>query len=70
MVFFVLRCVIVALAIWVLWKLFTTLFSTHQSRVARPEKPRHDEWAEILKQIENLPETADPHHRADEWRRS
>lgn len=67
---FVLRCVIVVLALWVLWKLFTALFSARQSRGHRPEKPRHDEWAEVLEQIENLPEAADPHSRADAWRRS
>ena len=70
MIFFVLRCVIVVLVLWGLWKLFTALFSARQSRVHTPEKPRHDEWTEVLEQIENLPETADPHHRADEWRRS
>jgi hypothetical protein len=69
MVFFVLRCVIVVLVLWVLWKLFTALFSARQSRRHRPEKLRHDEWAEVLEQIENLPETADPHPHADVWRR-
>jgi hypothetical protein len=69
-VFFVFRCVIIVLALWILWKLLTTLFSASRTRVHRPEKPRHDEWTEVLEQIENLPETADPHHRADTWRRS
>jgi hypothetical protein len=68
-VFFVLRCVIAVLAFWVLWKLCTALFSTRQSRGHRLEKPRHDEWAEVLEQIANLLETTDPHSRAAAWRR-
>lgn len=69
MVFFVLRCVIVVLVLWVVWKLCTALFTARQSRGHKPEKPRHDAWAEVLEQIENLPETTDPHSRADTERR-
>ena len=69
MVFFGLQCVIAILAFWVLWKLCTALFSACQSRGHRPEKPRHDEWAEVLEQIANLPETTAPYSRAAAWRR-
>ena len=58
--FFVLRCVIVALALWVLWRLCTALF--HARRPPRLQR-QQDEWAEVLEQIEALPETTDPHPR-------
>jgi hypothetical protein len=49
------RCVIVVLALWVLWRLYITLFPARRS-------PREgDEWGEVLEAIEELPETTDPH---------
>jgi hypothetical protein len=51
----IVRYVIVVLALWVLWKLYTTLFPARRS-------PREqDEWGEVLEAIDELPETTDPH---------
>jgi hypothetical protein len=54
-IFIIVRCVIVVLALWVLWRLYTILFPARRS-------PREqDEWGEVLEAIEELPETTDPY---------
>lgn len=55
MILIIVRCIIVVLALWVLWRLYTILFSARRS----PRK--QDEWGEVLEAIEELPETTDPH---------
>ena len=55
MIFIIVRCVIVILALWVLWRLYITLFP------ARRQPRAQDEWGEVLEAIEELPETTDPH---------
>ena len=55
MIFIIVRCVIVVLALWVLWRLYITLFPARRSLRER------DEWGEVLEAIEELPETTDPH---------
>ena len=55
MISIIVRCIIVVLALWVLWRLYTILFPARRS----PRK--QDEWGEVLEAIEELPETADPH---------
>lgn len=55
MIFIIVRCVIVVLALWVLWRLYTILFPARRSLRER------DEWGEVLEAIEELPETTDPH---------
>ena len=55
MIFIIVRIVIVVLALWILWRLYVTLFPARRS-------PRsQDEWGEVLEAIEELPETTDPH---------
>ncbi len=58
MIFVVLRVVIVAVALWILWRLCTALFSTRRAPSTRTQKP--DEWSEVLEAIDELPETTDP----------
>jgi len=54
-IFIIVRCIIVVLALWVLWRLYTILFPARRS-------PREqDEWGEVLEAIEELPETTDPY---------
>jgi hypothetical protein len=60
MIFFVLRCVLVVVALWVLWRLCTALFPARRS----PHVQRQDAWADVLKEIEALPEKTDPRPRA------
>ncbi len=66
MIFFVLRGVIVVLALWVLWRLYTALFPAR-----RPQREgAEDEWAEVLEAIDELPETTSPHPRTEDRRQS
>ncbi|MGQ4810259.1 hypothetical protein NKDENANG_03712 [Candidatus Entotheonellaceae bacterium PAL068K] len=60
MISFVIRGVIVVLALWVLWRLYTALFPARRLPPAGPE----DEWEEVLEAIDELPETTDSHPRA------
>jgi hypothetical protein len=54
-IFIIVRCVIVVLALWVLWRLYTILFP------ARRPLREQDEWGEVLEAIEELPETTEPY---------
>jgi hypothetical protein len=60
--FFVLRWAIVVLTLWLLWRLLKALFPARRS----PRIHRQDEWAKMLEEIEELPETTDPHPDADD----
>lgn len=62
MIFVVLRVVIVMLALWVLWKLYTALFPARRPPRARAQ----DEWGEVLEAIDELPETTEPHRHAQD----
>jgi hypothetical protein len=65
MLLFVVRGLILALSLWLLWRLCVALFP-----VRRPEPPPPpDDWAEVLESIQALPETGEPPHRADDQRR-
>lgn len=55
MIFIIVRCVIVLLALWVLWRLYTILFLTRRPLCEQ------DEWGEVLEAIEELPETTEPY---------
>jgi len=63
-IFIIVRFVIVVLALWVLWRLYTTLFPARRSPHAQ------DEWGEVLEAIEELPETTDPHVQVRDQRPS
>lgn len=55
MLFLMLRALVVMLAVWVFWKLYTWLLPRQQA----PESPP-DDWTEVLEAIKKLPETSDP----------
>jgi hypothetical protein len=63
-IFIIVRCVIVVLALWILWRLYLTLFPARQSPRAQ------DEWGDVLEAIEELPETTDPHTEVRDQRPS
>ena len=63
--FFVLRGLFVALALWVLWRLYGSRFPSRPPRRAIPP----DDWTEVLESIKELPETSDPPFRTDDRRR-
>ena len=65
MLFFVLRGLIVVLALWVLWRLCASRSPARRLPRASP----HDDWTEVLESIQALPETHEPSHRADDRRR-
>jgi hypothetical protein len=56
---FVLRCAVAVLACWVLWRGLLALFPARRS----PHRHKQDEWAEVLEEIKELPETTDPPSR-------
>ena len=66
MIFFVLRGVIVVLALWVLWRLYTALFPARRPQ----QEGAEDEWAEVLEAIDELPETTSPHPSTEDRRQS
>ena len=61
----ILRIVIIALGIWLVWRLFSALFPARRSVRA----PEDDEWSEILDEIQDLPETPDPKSQGKNRRR-
>ena len=63
--FFVLRGLIVVLALWVFWRLYASRFRSRRPTRASPP----DDWTEVLESIKKLPETSDPPLRADDRRR-
>lgn len=63
MIFVMLRMVIVALALWLLWRVCTVLFSARRSPSTRTQ---HDEWGEVLEAIDELPETTETQLRVQE----
>ena len=66
MIFVVLRIVIVAVALWILWRLCIALFSARRSSSTPTQQ--QDEWKEVLEAIDELPETTKPELRAQEPR--
>ncbi len=56
-----LRIVMVALFVWVLWKVYTALYPARRPP-QRTDAP--DEWQDVLEAIDELPETAEPPLRA------
>lgn len=65
MLLFVVRSLILALSLWLLWRFCAALFP-----VRRPEpSPPPDDWAEVLESIQALPETSEPPHHTDDRHR-
>ncbi len=64
MLFFVLRGLIVVLALWALWRLCASWFPARRPTRASPD----DDWTEVLESIHELPETREPPRRADDRR--
>ncbi len=62
MVFLILRVATLILAFWLLWRLLAALFPAKRPAPTRGQ----DDWAEVLDEIEQLPETTDPHARDDD----
>jgi len=60
-----LRVIMVGLIVWGLWRVYTALYPpTPRRRPLRPDA--QDEWQDVLEAIDELPETTDPHRRAEE----
>ena len=57
----VVRGLILALSLWLLWKLCAALFPVRR----RVSTPPPDDWTEVLDSIQALPETSEPPRRAD-----
>lgn len=58
------RLVMMGLIVWGLWRIYTAVYSPPPRRPAR--KAAQDEWQDILEAIDELPETAEPHRRAQD----
>ncbi len=66
MIFVVLRYVILALVLWLVWRLCAAMIAARRPPRARPQ----DEWGEVLEAIDELPVTTDPHPRIEDQRQS
>lgn len=58
------RVIMVALIIWGIWRVYIAFYPPPPRRPARVEA--QDEWHDVLEAIDELPETAEPHRRAQD----
>jgi len=58
----ILRVIMLGLLAWGIWRLYIALYPPRPRRPAR--RQTRDEWQDVLEAIDELPEAAEPGHRA------